>query len=355
MSNRAVWAFIICMDVSTVLMCMDEPTKIDQSELYDLITQKHEKKLNNYLTIQAPLSPFGPQVKALHAKLGRYEQKVIEREHLVLKNIIDTYCKNQQSSSLYENLVNTFRRINEEYKNIVLENVTHSPSIPFDCRSMLYEEAHKKNINLKRISIEDCNEQGVSFFESRAPMPANRIETKDEKRDIIILEKHFIPGELLIDMKYFSEQTLKTKQALCVYFLEPMIQEFTIRYRALQFLEELYCSEKGTIVKSEEYKTLHRLHIQFCTLLPALRSKREASIMKFFHRTSDTDELLPIEDYNLLCRIDRTWRTIAWLEKYGRYNGYSVSNIRPLLSYDTDEEGDKKEEGSILHDTAIIL
>jgi len=334
MSNKVTYVFIVCMSISVSVICMDEPAEGDS---YDIIKLKHEQKLNNYIRIQAGLSAPHLQVEDIQKKLCAYEKKFRIREEKALEAIRENFCQDKVLWQACMSLIGRLKHINKENAHLPLTNFVQDKNLPYDFMQMIQKEARENGVNLERIHIQD--KRGSLFLlDSLSPIAAYSIVNEAGKIYIDIVSDEIAPGKIETNMKIFSNKSLNAKKVACMYLIEPLKQEFDFVYEAIGLFERLYIAKSDIIRSSEQFEILQEAHTQLCTLLPSLRSKNAAKAMRKFHYDISTENLIGIGDYNILCRIYRHWKTIAWLKTY------CCKQIPRLLLYGDNKDDDRKSE-----------
>jgi hypothetical protein len=322
--NKSMYFFVFYSVLySSLLLSMDEmPMEEASTEMFlsnmfqhQSIKNKHEEAFNKYVQNKAYGSDVCKQIMFLRGELSHYQRDLRTEENNAIVKIYKTFFPDEQEQKVIGELIDELRDINR--KDILpVKSVVRNPDLPKDFISIINKLSIESAINLARLHIESVDKkEKYLLLRTRCAMADCHLGTEDNKKCITIQENDIIPGKLVMNTDFFAKQNPKVKEALCLFILEPIRQEFAVVGEAISLFERLYF-QPNYIGDSPEFKSLQELHVRMCTLLPALRSKKEAKLMKYFHKTTQMDTLLDVDDYDLLCKIDCYWRTIAWLEKY---------------------------------------
>jgi hypothetical protein len=327
MIHKMLYLFLVievCLPV--FLFCMDNDFVIERQ---DTVWNKQNDKFNAYITEGVPFSNPTKEIVKWKGKLNECHNTILYGSLMALSRIQKKFCPNKKIWEESMNIANELKKTASDgsgmrkRKNQSAILIAQSAGLPKDFLYMLCKQAERTDVDLSFIKMSKIPLKDSDSLLLRCAMLDYDIDTEitksnKEKKSISIIEDKIISGAIAINHRFVENQYVWFKEALCIYIIAFMEQKFSLIYTAIEIFEKRYYSDTSYArpTESEEYKQLQTMHKRMCSLLPALKGKREAKIMKNFHDTYNMHEKFGDFHYELLCKINRYWKIIAWLEKY---------------------------------------
>lgn len=314
MSNKKLLTMVIVsLSFSSHIASMEQ----NQHPRMPIIT-KHNEKLAAYKA-KAIHKDLNQESTTITKKLISYKSDLLTQKQQALDAIKK---KHQIDDSAWEDCMLTIKDIetfNKAHQSLPLPNVEHETTVPENLLQLITERLHSCGINPQRINIRGKHNKPY-LYSSEPVIPSNIVRAypgcseDTNSYAYSLLSEDVKPGTININLDSIALLDMYSKGALCIRMVEDIVQNGGIPSMVITMLEPLLTKQQGAIINSAEFKKFDNLCRKLSVLLPTLNNPTIAACMLQLNFTCSSPEVTN-DDYNLLCKIERHWRALAWISE----------------------------------------
>lgn len=260
--------------------------------------------------VHRPIMAQNPDkfIQINQSKLKKIERDIRKKQELQINAI---FKENGLNEKQIEESKDRLKDVHEIYKQLLCEsnqNITHDPQLK-DSIDIIHKQFTEKKMNINSINIiqSDIHADfgGSNTALAAAHSPHFEVKTSNEKTFLETTK----PAQIV-----FRPSTLNSPHinAYTLHEAEHIIEGHGIITGTTNFLVEHFTN--NTIKQTNILHKLYQIQEQQAEILPSLRNKQSASLMRNQRFLSPYPHMLYSEHYLQLSDIDETHKMIDYLE-----------------------------------------
>jgi len=285
-----VFSFFIPFHV----FCM-ELTQQANPALMRTIEKEYDKKLNKFISDET--RTHSEKIKYIENKLDKHAQRLPKERKIALCALKTTRNISDSQWVKCAQLMERCDQIIREKNDWSVFNVDHDKTVPEPFLSMIKQQLKEENINAHSIRVNLIN---------KSPFLVKRPGVSWEFNNEDIVVNITGPGEINI-FPIFNSYSLDEKEGLILLFANMLKEQNDINC----FIVQRFCK---IIIEDDEYKNFGRIDFLKSMIDVAIRSQRNAYLMKKVFMVYKCS--FSLKDYNSISSIECYLKAFEWLKRY---------------------------------------
>jgi len=298
------------------ISCMDERQQIlsaHTNECQQIIAYNREKL--EYYKNNATQQDHNKTVLFVKNKFGKYATDLLHARQNTLNAIKQKYTIEPDAWNSCMKLINDIIKFNTDNQHIPLPNIFHDPAIPTDILTLITDTLTDYSINPLRINIVSKRTSEPNYYILNIPMPVI-----DKGYLEIQFPLQYNPGHIIINLTKFLLLSRESQAALCVSMVEEIAQNAQLIPTIIAMKQTELTNSNEFITESDAFKSLYSIcYYQLPLFILSMRNLDIADcLLELKTHNLLTHNGIPIyseQEYKRLCRINRYWRILEWINQ----------------------------------------